>query len=561
MNTNAVALAGTTPGDSVQITGSATDMLGLLRVTFTNSKTVLAELLQNSRRAGATVVEILLEGETLRIRDNGCGIADFRVLFAIARSGWDEATQRADAPYGAGFLAAAFACEGLVITSRGQRLAAATAHIVAGQPAVLTAAEDDGWTEIALECQGLGDVHAIYQALKGYVRGFPVPVFFNGEELPRPFAVGNTDLVDSPIGKVSPGVLLGQEPEHYFLQGLPIEAQPRGRFVYPGWSLGDGTRCVHLDPALFKGRMPDRAQLLEPSESFDRIRSGLQGAARERLAELAASMDPAAFVKEHWEAAEKLKMVELLNALPFLADKHLYVLSAYPRRTPVNFDADYVSPVISHRTPIPRAQLEASGIWELDPYDFDGGDALHAMVAHVVGVPVVDNAIPKGHWAEGLVKAVKASDFVLETGKELGRGTLDCWDRTVDVVLVESLGVTAADTAAGRLLLEGSRSLPFYFDPEASELLVTEAAIPCTDRQTLVRQVADFSDDGWDEDAEDETIDRLGVLLDSLRGKPPVEVFSGMIRNCMNMSPPDLLKGRAFKVTFDAAGVMSFEDA
>lgn len=559
MNTNAVALAGTTPGDSVQVTGSATDMLGLLRVTFSNSKTVLAELLQNSRRAGATVVEILLEDETLRIRDNGCGIADFRVLFAIARSGWDEATQRADAPYGAGFLAAAFACEGLVITSRGQQLVAETSRIIAGKHAVLVVAPDDGWTEIALVCQGLGDVHAIYQALKDYVRGFPVPVFFNGEELPRPFAVGNTDLVDSPIGKVSPGVLLGQEPKHYFLQGLPIEAQPRGRGVYSGWSLGDGTRCVHLDPALFKGRMPDRAQLLEPIDSFDRIRSGLQGAARERLAELAAGMDPAEFATQHWDAAEKLGMVDLLNTLPLLADKHLYVLSGYPRRTPVNFEADYVSPVISYQTPVPRAQLEATGIWALDPYDYDDGDALHAMVAHWVGVPVVDKAIPKGHWAKALVKPVKASDFVLEKGKELGRGKLDCWDRTVDVVLVETLTVTAADPASG--LLEGSRSLPFYFDPEASELLVTDAAIPCTDRQTLVRQVADFSDDGWDEDAEDETIARLGVLLDSLRGKPPVEVFSGMIRNCMNMSPPDLLKGRAFKVSFDAAGVMSFEDA
>jgi hypothetical protein len=61
----------------------------------------LIELLQNSRRAGATKVDIALDGNILTISDDGCGMfrdvlkgrLRDRVSISLGESGWDDATQ------------------------------------------------------------------------------------------------------------------------------------------------------------------------------------------------------------------------------------------------------------------------------------------------------------------------------------------------------------------------------------------------------------------------------------------------------------------------------------
>ena len=72
---------------------------------------VLAELLQNARRASATCVAITLDGEGsetwLSVSDDGAGIADPSVILALGRSGWnDDVAQRED-PAGMGVFSLA----------------------------------------------------------------------------------------------------------------------------------------------------------------------------------------------------------------------------------------------------------------------------------------------------------------------------------------------------------------------------------------------------------------------------------------------------------------------
>jgi hypothetical protein len=75
---------------------------------FSNSpKTIMAELLQNSRRAGATRVEVDSDAEhlTISVTDNGCGMGEeeLRTLMSLTGSGWSDEVMQ-EMPAGMGFL-------------------------------------------------------------------------------------------------------------------------------------------------------------------------------------------------------------------------------------------------------------------------------------------------------------------------------------------------------------------------------------------------------------------------------------------------------------------------
>ena len=70
---------------------------------FTNhTSQVLIELLQNARRAGASLVTVTTSPEPtqattlITFTDNGSGIDDFNKLLHLGASGWDESVERAD---------------------------------------------------------------------------------------------------------------------------------------------------------------------------------------------------------------------------------------------------------------------------------------------------------------------------------------------------------------------------------------------------------------------------------------------------------------------------------
>ena len=103
-----------------------------LRFSFTDSCTVIAELMQNARRAGATQVEIDFapETKTLVVRDDGCGIDCYQTLFTIAESGWDAEVVEQEHPFGLGFLSALFACGHLEVESKGGRIFMPTGSVL-----------------------------------------------------------------------------------------------------------------------------------------------------------------------------------------------------------------------------------------------------------------------------------------------------------------------------------------------------------------------------------------------------------------------------------------------
>jgi len=62
----------------------------------------IIEILQNSRRAGATEVNIINKDGFVTVCDNGSGIDDFSKLLSLGDSDWDDAMEKAEDPAGVG---------------------------------------------------------------------------------------------------------------------------------------------------------------------------------------------------------------------------------------------------------------------------------------------------------------------------------------------------------------------------------------------------------------------------------------------------------------------------
>ena len=82
------------------------------RMFDAGNQSILAELLQNARRAGASRLHATFEQDpdnpeygTINIEDDGCGIANPGILLAFGANDWDSATTRDEDAAGMGFAA------------------------------------------------------------------------------------------------------------------------------------------------------------------------------------------------------------------------------------------------------------------------------------------------------------------------------------------------------------------------------------------------------------------------------------------------------------------------
>ena len=245
---------------------SHNNAMKLLADSFSSHATFLTELLQNARRAGATRIVITYDQKEAKliVADNGCGITDFSKLLTLCESGWGSDVQESDAPYGVGFLSAIMASKEFSVFSGGKILRANVDELLAGGSASI---EDDApqgqpGTLIVLKLRK-ADME-IPQMISKAAVGFPVNVVFNGVEVSRPFALDcvkykheiegiGTLVWDGEIGTyLSDPTML--------LQGLPIKA---GQYSAASSNYGRSNWTIHLDQSKFRGRMPDREQVID----------------------------------------------------------------------------------------------------------------------------------------------------------------------------------------------------------------------------------------------------------------------------------------------------------
>lgn len=177
------------------VVSSQVDPAAVTKVTrlFNNTLAdVLAELIQNARRAGATAIRLRrteAEDETrLSISDDGIGIADPSVVLSLGRSGWDDQIARREDPAGMGVFS--LAGRHVIFRSRargsdcGWQIDIPSHAWEDGTPIPVSTCAQDIGTEIVLTLDKAwaGTLDA---AARGAARYCPIPVFLDGEELKR----------------------------------------------------------------------------------------------------------------------------------------------------------------------------------------------------------------------------------------------------------------------------------------------------------------------------------------------------------------------------------------
>ena len=148
----------------------------------------LNELFQNARRAGASKVEVTIEGNRVTVTDDGSGIADPGAILAFGLSDWDQDTTRREDPAGMGIYALARK-ENIVITSRhqdageGWRVQLVTGHFTGETAAPVEKLPGDQappGTSVAFD-----DANARESIVWDAAKYYPVPVTLNGKEVER----------------------------------------------------------------------------------------------------------------------------------------------------------------------------------------------------------------------------------------------------------------------------------------------------------------------------------------------------------------------------------------
>ncbi|MGI9376031.1 MAG: ATP-binding protein [Tsuneonella suprasediminis] len=153
---------------------------------------VLTETIQNGRRAGATRIDIAQveteRGPVLRIRDDGCGIADPAKFLALGDSGWDETIAHSEDPAGMGVFS--LAGHHVTVRSHSAEIGAAWQATISrdawesGNPLDVTPSSLDKGTEIEIDLPEAW-VRQLEQAVKTAARFCPVAIWFGGSRQPH----------------------------------------------------------------------------------------------------------------------------------------------------------------------------------------------------------------------------------------------------------------------------------------------------------------------------------------------------------------------------------------
>lgn len=524
--------------NAVAITSDTSTLLNALSKTFSSSFTVLGELLQNARRAGASRVNFIVDDEVIVVEDDGCGIENFATLFSIARSGWDDTIQATESPYGMGFAATWFACKTLEVSSRGLSLAAATSDLLALKRVDLVPATDTGKTRITLRSYTMGSAPEVIKKIHSLSRGFPIPVSVNGEEVERKDAL-NESFIKTSIGYATPNAILEPDGRTYYLQGLPIKIEPNEQRYYHHSSV------THLDATQFEGRMPDRDSLLNPEEAKKKIKLGLDAAARLMLEELASTMPAAAFVHTHSSAMIRLGMHDLHNRFDCVPARWVWVYNDHPIVTGESSYDRQCSSECSDGV-VTREDLIRSGLYAPNTQTvFDEEDLRAAVAVYAIEGYIAAHPIPKWHWAYDMIVALTVDDFNIVTEEVVGETNISIWGYSVGLTVANKVFLEYRGDAR----LPERIEVPFIHNVERNNLYVNAVT---GDTESAVRQVTNFEcDEKFDEDGMERAADALRATILMITSKDSSVLLRRFIELGMPMVP-DEFAGKSFQVLFDA---------
>jgi hypothetical protein len=497
------------------------------RYAFTDRFTLVSELLQNARRAGAMRIEIHYDAtaQVLRVEDDGRGLDDFQKLLSFHESGWDAATSAEERPFGVGFSKCLYAATRCIVASNHQRVDIDTAAALA-KASIEVESITEAVAGTRIELHGV-DLPDLGNRIESLCLGFPVEVLFNGKPLLRRFAAAHLATMASPMGYGPPHRYAGRQVQ---LQhpGLPAgllrhEAQllpvRRGQCRAPGFA------PVHGAPA--GSRQVDRRGRTEKADRY-RVEGLLAADARGR-------QDPAfarTLRRNLLRGDARLGTLDLLNDLDVLPAELFDEIVDYPIQ---DDDRSYVRQVAV----APTRQAVESGAVTLVSLDWLGDDnAARWMLARAKGYLVFDwIGLSSEHWAWRHVRFLDQETVQVEAVSEQIRVQLEGRWVWPTVILCESV------------ILRSAKDVAEITDAGVCHGDVLYIPAGETSGEP-VRQASSFIDENDQFLASDLDADRdaLADLIRRLRSVDPVQTLDSLLQE-LRLGRYPLLHGKAFQVT------------
>jgi hypothetical protein len=500
------------------------------RYAFTDRFTLISELLQNARRAGATQIEIRYDAasQMLHVTDDGRGIDDFQKLLSFNESGWDANTCAEERPFGVGFSKCLYAASRCIVASGSQSVDFDTGAALAQTPIdVMRVEESDAIAGTRIELHGV-DLPDLAPRIETLCLGFPVPVLFNGKSLERRLAEAHLATMPSPMGTVHlTGSRDGKHSHHtlVFLQGFCV----LNTSYLP---LGE-VNVVHLDSRQFVARLPDRDKLIDDDVQRKRIEAELKESWRQILEVAKAQLSPDRFVEIYYPAMRAWGHVDLLNDLDILPCELFDTIVDYPILDNASH-RDYVKPV----TTAPTREAIESGAVTLVDLDWLGDDnAARWTFARAKGHLVFGwNGLHSEHWAQRHVRNLEWEAVEVDALCEQARTILDGRWIWPTVILCEAVRIKV-----GGKTVEITDSGIYHGDT---------LYIPAGETSgEPVRQVSSFTDenDQFLENDLDADRDALADLICRLRSVDPVQTLDSLMQT-LKLGKYPLLHGKTFQL-------------
>jgi Histidine kinase-, DNA gyrase B-, and HSP90-like ATPase len=499
-------------------------LIANLRHAF-NQSSMLGELLQNARRAQASQIHLTADETSLTIDDDGTGIADLQTLIFIAESGWSEELQSRENAFGLGVLSTLYFAEHLTVQSRGHAFSTPTASIIQGAPIEVTSCTPRPGTQIRLDgvkpTQTARNLIAwVEHQLARLCEAFPIPVWFNGTEVPRPLAAPSLQWRVTSMGKV----LISLSEPHWrwrcFLQGLPI-----------GWY--EGQQVVVLpDDTLAK--LPDRQHLLNEAEDRKRIQAAVDEAYREALIEAKARLAASEFVERYAQVCLDSSNADLLNDVPFAPRAWFRDWNMEPTGFRRYWDRYKAAGVVT------RESLEEVGVWQITA-DKDDALTAEAYLEAATKAVLLDGAVlDEGHWLKAITRPLTPEQIRVRMGTVLhSDANPGLADYYLKLELVDTLHVSLAGEP--EYAVEAIRmGWTLYLTPTASK---------------GTKLVSDYVfDDRYDEDREDEDARTIATFIAVGCSSSADQVVNALLPYELRFTAQPKLAGATVRLIFDETG-------
>jgi len=521
---------------------------------FSKGTTVVGELMQNARRAGAT--KVLIETDPTQkqmvVMDDGCGIVDFQKLITIAESGWSDEILESEDPFGIGFASAVFAAKGITVESRGKQIAFTAADIVAQRAIPVQSSGFIGGTRVTLT--GLKpDMDRLQRSIQDYADGFAIPVLHNGAELERPHALANLrGVAVGGIGFISHQTLHQEAPElkgiHYraklYCQGLPVGASgydTRHSSYYSGNMV-----VIHVDHRTWKPRLPDRDVLLDADVAAEKFHAAVTAQMVQFLHQEQAALAPEEFAEKYWSLSKDLKVFEMMKDSVIPCSAHS-TLKDYPVLSSHN---DYC--YTPGKAAITRQDVESGKVVLCSPEGLSNDDAENgfakAMFAGAAEWTFVDH-LPKGHWAQPYVIDLVKEELHLrgETRMEENWGN----SMSATIKLTDTLTLTMRETT-----VEITEAFALGSDDTEVEIMVP----PGASASNALMQGFSYidGDERYREEWLDEDVESINNTVALMRGEAP-EVTLAKVLNAGHVGYKSTLRGKQFLVSIADDGELTVE--